>query len=168
MNEEMKTEFDMAIATARHALEQFNAEPLVESKRGGPRLSPWWRVWRDAEEVAQRWQRQLGRQVDEPSIDDELDRILGKPEGSKVFFNTREPLVSSDTDGQVDVYARSAAGLQRVSSDMNSYDKSFEFTSDDGSQVVYHATYIYCCSQFVFLNSSGTAASNLESRTSTI
>ena len=31
-------------------------------------------------EVAQRWQRQLAREVDEPSIDDELDRILGKPQ----------------------------------------------------------------------------------------
>ena len=80
MNDEMRTEFETAITTAREALEKFNEEPLVESKRGGPRLSPWFRVWRDASEVAQRWQRQLAREADESSIDDELDRILGKPQ----------------------------------------------------------------------------------------
>jgi hypothetical protein len=42
---EVKAEFESAVATARNALEHFNAEPLVASKRGGPRLSPWWRVY---------------------------------------------------------------------------------------------------------------------------
>jgi hypothetical protein len=74
---EIETEFKTAIATARDALEQFHAEPLVASKRGGPRLSPWFRAWVQASEVAQRWHRQL-----EPrrpaSIDEELDRILGE------------------------------------------------------------------------------------------
>ena len=74
---EIETEFNTAIATARDALEQFNAEPMVESKRGGPRLSPWWRVWVQASEVAQRWHRQLGQRQPEPSIDSELDRLLG-------------------------------------------------------------------------------------------
>jgi hypothetical protein len=55
---EVETEFQSAVATARHALEQFNAEPMVASKRGGPRLSPWWRVWVQSSEVAQRWHRQ--------------------------------------------------------------------------------------------------------------
>jgi hypothetical protein len=37
------------------------------------------RVWVQASEVAQRWHRQL--QLDQsPSIDQELDRILGKPQ----------------------------------------------------------------------------------------
>jgi hypothetical protein len=72
---EIKTEFEAAVATARHALEQFNEEPLVDSKRGGPRPSPWWRVYVQASEVAQRWHRQL--QADpEPSIDETIDRIL--------------------------------------------------------------------------------------------
>jgi hypothetical protein len=78
---EIETEFETAIGTARHALEQFNAEPLVESKRGGPRLSPWWRVWVQASEVAQRWHRQLEREKSEAeaeSVDDVLDRILGE------------------------------------------------------------------------------------------
>jgi hypothetical protein len=73
---EAKAEFQSAIATARHALEQFRVEPIVSSKRGGPRLSPWWRVWVQASEVAQRWHRQLELEKPEPSIDDELDRIL--------------------------------------------------------------------------------------------
>jgi hypothetical protein len=58
---EIETEFNAAIATARHALDQFSAEQMVASKRGGPRLSPWFRVWVQASEVAQRWQRQLQR-----------------------------------------------------------------------------------------------------------
>jgi hypothetical protein len=68
-------EFEAAVATARHALEQFNTEPLIPSKRGGPRLSPWFRVWVQASEVAQRWHRQL-RDEPEPSIGDTIDRIL--------------------------------------------------------------------------------------------
>ena len=68
-------EFEAAVATARHALEQFNTEPLIDSKRGGPRLSPWFRVWRDASEVAQRWHRQL-REQPEPEVEDIIDRIL--------------------------------------------------------------------------------------------
>ena len=71
----IQAEFEAAVATARHALEQFNAEPLIDSKRGGPRLSPWFRVWRDASEVAQRWHRQL-REQPEPEVDDIIDRIL--------------------------------------------------------------------------------------------
>ena len=72
---DIEIEFQTAIGTARHALEQFNAEPLVDSKRGGPRLSPWFRVWIQASEIAQRWHRQ--RELEpEPSIDDEIDRLL--------------------------------------------------------------------------------------------
>jgi hypothetical protein len=48
---------------------------MVDSKRGGPRCSAWFRVWRDASEVAQRWHRQL-QQEPEPPIDDIIDRIL--------------------------------------------------------------------------------------------
>jgi hypothetical protein len=75
---EVEAEFDAAIATTRHALEQFNMEPLVQSKRGGPRLSPWWRVYVQASEVAQRWHRQRDEKPP-PSLDEELDRILGSP-----------------------------------------------------------------------------------------
>jgi hypothetical protein len=79
---EIETEFQTAIATARHALEQFNKEPLVASKRGGPRLSPWWRVYVQASEVAQRWHRQLPPQP-EPTIDETIDRLLG-PVGEEI------------------------------------------------------------------------------------
>jgi hypothetical protein len=77
---ETQVELDAALATARHALNEFNAGPMVASKRGGPRLSPWFRVWVQASEVAQRWHRQLVSEGTEPTIDEELDRILGKPE----------------------------------------------------------------------------------------
>ena len=73
---ESQTEFQAALATARYALAQFNAEPLVASKRGGPRLSPWFRTWVQASEVAQRWHRQLDKS--EPSIHDEIDRLLAE------------------------------------------------------------------------------------------
>ena len=33
-------EFDDAVATARHALKEFNKEPLIESKRGGSPAQP--------------------------------------------------------------------------------------------------------------------------------
>ncbi len=74
---DIRIEFDAAVATARHALKQFNVEPMVLSKRGGPRLSPWFRVWVQSSEVAQRWHRQL--QADpEPGVDDIIDRILSE------------------------------------------------------------------------------------------
>jgi hypothetical protein len=72
---EVETEFQSAVATARHALEQFNAEPMVASKRGGPRLSPWWRVWVQSSEIAQRWHRQREPQPD-PTIEETIDRLL--------------------------------------------------------------------------------------------
>jgi hypothetical protein len=68
-------EFEAAIATAQHALEEFNKEPLIPSKRGGARLSPWFRVWKESSEVAQRWARQL-REEPEREVDDIIDRIL--------------------------------------------------------------------------------------------
>jgi hypothetical protein len=70
-------EFEAAVATANHALEKFNEEPLVDSKQGGPRLSPWFRVWKESLEVAQRWHRQL-QEEPEPSVDEVIDRILGE------------------------------------------------------------------------------------------
>ena len=33
--------------------QRFNEEPLVPSKRGGPRLSPWFRVYVQASECAE-------------------------------------------------------------------------------------------------------------------
>jgi hypothetical protein len=74
---DIKIEFETAIATARHALEEFNASPFVPSKRG-TQLSPWFRVWRDSSEIAQRWHRQL-QEIPEPTADDIIAEILGKP-----------------------------------------------------------------------------------------
>ncbi len=83
---QVETEFASALATARHALEQFNAEPMVPSKRGGPRLSPWFRMWVQASEVAQRWHRQLrptrGPDYLAPtSLEAELDRLIDEGTG---------------------------------------------------------------------------------------
>ena len=79
---EVQTQFNTAVAAAREALARFNEQPLVESKRGGPRLSPWWRVWVQASEVAQRWYRQLPPER-EPTIDEEIDRLLGPAGGEE-------------------------------------------------------------------------------------
>jgi hypothetical protein len=72
------TEFESAVAVARHALEQFNRAPLVESQRGAPRMSSWWRVYRDASEIAVRWHRELRALTpgDVGWSDAELDRLL--------------------------------------------------------------------------------------------
>ncbi len=76
MDDAIKTEFDAALEVARHALEMFNAEPLVPSKRGGDRLSPWWRVWKEASEVAQRWLRQMAKPAQLSWDDSALDELL--------------------------------------------------------------------------------------------
>jgi hypothetical protein len=68
-------EFEAAVAQANAALEEFNKEPLIASKRGGPRLSPWWRVYVQASEVAVRWHRRMQAEPD-PDVDDIIDRIL--------------------------------------------------------------------------------------------
>ena len=70
----IEIEFQSAISTARHALEQFNAEPLVARRSGAVR----WRVWVQASEVAQRGRADSGssRSPKTVSIDDEIDRLL--------------------------------------------------------------------------------------------
>ena len=74
-------ECEAALTTARHALEQFNAEPMVASKRGGPRLSPWWRVYVQASGIAARWHREAGEverkeEADSDPFGDALERLL--------------------------------------------------------------------------------------------
>ena len=51
---QIETELETAIATARDALARFREDPMTPSKRGGPRLSPWWRVYVQSSEVAAR------------------------------------------------------------------------------------------------------------------
>jgi hypothetical protein len=78
LDDEIRTEFDSAVGVARQALEEFNRDQLVASKRGGPRLSPWWRVYVEASEIAARWHRELNRGStgEEKWIDRELERLL--------------------------------------------------------------------------------------------
>jgi hypothetical protein len=74
-------------------------------------------------------------------------------DGSKVWFETREPLVSSDTDGScedefgqfilpcTDVYERSGGNTTLISAGGNgSYEASFAGTSAGGSHVFFHTT----------------------------
>jgi hypothetical protein len=75
-SDHIQSEFHTAIEVARHALAEFRKAPLVESKRGGPRPSPWWRIYIQASEVAARWCRQLKRDQLGPSFNEELDRLL--------------------------------------------------------------------------------------------
>ena len=86
MNEAVEIEFRSALEVARDALECFNAEPLIDSKRGGPRLSPFFRVWREASEIAARWHRQMDRAEDESPAAwrdefEKLDRLLDDSQG---------------------------------------------------------------------------------------
>jgi hypothetical protein len=78
-----KTEFESAVAIARYALEQFNLAPLVESQRGAPRISSWWRVYREASELAVRWHRELRalKPAEVTWSDAELERLLGESDG---------------------------------------------------------------------------------------
>ncbi len=78
---DVKAEFESAVEVARGALARFREEPMVPSERGGPRLSPWFRVWRDASEVAQRWHRRLEQSRPEPNLDEEIDRLLDEAQG---------------------------------------------------------------------------------------
>jgi hypothetical protein len=78
MSQTVQAEFETAVAVARLALERFNEAPLVESKRGAPRISSWWRVYREASELAVRWHRELRAlsPADVRWMDAELDRLL--------------------------------------------------------------------------------------------
>jgi hypothetical protein len=73
-------------------------------------------------------------------------------DGAKVFFNTNEPLISSDTDGGIDVYSRSASGVQRVSNP-GGLNEVFALASSDGSQVAWYDGN-YCCSGQHYINMS--------------
>jgi hypothetical protein len=85
MSETVQTEFETAVAVARLALERFNEAPLVDSKWAAPRISSWWRVYREASELAVRWHREL-RAIKPAEIrwlDTELDRPWASRAGSE-------------------------------------------------------------------------------------
>jgi hypothetical protein len=77
----IKTEFEAAVATARHALEEYRKEPVRVSKRGAPTASVYFRIWRDASDIAIKWHRQLQAEPEE-SLDDTIDRILREEDAS--------------------------------------------------------------------------------------
>jgi hypothetical protein len=62
-------------------------------------------------------------------------------DGSRVFFETHEQLVSADTDSNTDVYERSAATTKRVSSGGSGpFDASFSGASADGTRVFFETS----------------------------
>jgi hypothetical protein len=57
--------------------------------------------------------------------------------GSRVFFETNEKLVSADNDASQDVYERSAGTTTRISSGNDAFNASFQGASADGSRVFF-------------------------------
>jgi hypothetical protein len=57
--------------------------------------------------------------------------------GDRVFFHTREALVSADTDASVDVYEHGASGTARVSAGNGALDAFYTGSSSDGTHVFY-------------------------------
>jgi hypothetical protein len=45
---DLDAQYANAVELATTAYDHFTAEPMVDSKRGGPRLSPWWKVYNEA------------------------------------------------------------------------------------------------------------------------
>jgi hypothetical protein len=62
-------------------------------------------------------------------------------DGTRVFFQTQEQLVSGDTDASTDLYQRSAGGTNRVSAGQingnGAFDATFEGASTDGARVFF-------------------------------
>ena len=65
-------------------------------------------------------------------------------DGTKVFFNSADPLASNDTDGQIDVYQRSGTTTTRISvgaiNGNLGHNASFVGASTDGSRVFFTTT----------------------------
>lgn len=90
------------------------------------------------------------------SFDGPYDASFGgsSADGSRVFFNTSEPLLSADTDGQQDVYERSSGTTKLVSGDWADWGASFAGVSADGTRVFFHAN--HCFSSGIKMWSGGT------------
>jgi hypothetical protein len=65
-------------------------------------------------------------------------------DGSRIWFSTQEPLVSSDTDANLDVYERSGGVTTRVSAGQingnGAIDTTFDGASADGTRVFFETT----------------------------
>lgn len=77
VNAIIRAQLDDALEIAVEAKAQFQTKPMVTSQRGGPRVSPWFRVWDLAEQNVARLARLLtGKPVKAKSLDDELKNLL--------------------------------------------------------------------------------------------
>jgi len=65
-------------------------------------------------------------------------------DGSRVFFQTSEPLVAADTDGRMDIYQRSAGTTTLISTGPaggnGAFNAAFSANSDDGARVFFRTS----------------------------
>jgi hypothetical protein len=73
---DIQAEFIAAIEVARRSLEEYQRQPMVPSKRGGDRISPYWQAYREASHIAWRWARLLDADPEAESEFDLLDQVL--------------------------------------------------------------------------------------------
>jgi hypothetical protein len=79
MDDALKLVFEDAIEMARSAKTELAKAPVVNSKRGGGRTSPWLIVWDRSVQNAVRLARLLQQGGGEsPSLERELDDLLGE------------------------------------------------------------------------------------------
>jgi hypothetical protein len=80
MDDVLKLIFADAIEIARTAKAELAKSPVVATKRGGGRVSPWLRVWSEAVQNACRLARLLkDSDAPPPSLDEELENLLEGP-----------------------------------------------------------------------------------------
>lgn len=61
-------------------------------------------------------------------------------DGARVFFETSEALVATDTDGSVDLYERAGAETAQVSAGNGAFDAGFGGSTPDGGHVFFNTT----------------------------
>jgi hypothetical protein len=75
----IQLEYEAAIAIATRARVEFLKRPMIRSKRGGDRTSPWFRIWNESEQNVVRLARLLGPPKGKSrSLDEELSELLGQ------------------------------------------------------------------------------------------
>jgi hypothetical protein len=76
MNDDLRIVLEDALSLAKLAREELSKAPVVATKRGGGRVSPWLRVWSEAVQNACRVSRLLPKGEERKTLDDELAVLL--------------------------------------------------------------------------------------------
>jgi hypothetical protein len=63
-------------------------------------------------------------------------------DSGRVFFETREALVPSDTNGQLDVYEYEGNGVHLISSGTSSFESNLESASESGNDVFFRSNQV--------------------------